>query len=125
MSYKKISYFISNFNNSICLNRKYILCPFSGYLMLIISKLKIIGILKSFIKKGDKILISYNYKNWYRNCYRKISIISKSSNKFFLNKKNFYKYKNNLLLVTTNLGILTYEECLKKNVGGEIILNIL
>ncbi|MGX7576533.1 30S ribosomal protein S8 [Candidatus Vidania fulgoroideorum] len=124
MSYKKISYLVSNFNNSISINKKYFLSPLSNFLISIVLKLKNLDIIKSFKIKNNKLLCYYNYKNWILKGYEKIKIISKVGKKLYLKNKNIIFYKKKLLILTTNLGILTTKECLEKKIGGEVILNI-
>lgn len=57
-------------------------------------------------------------------CIQSVKIVSKPSFKFCYSLKQIWKLKLNrsLLIITTNKGIFSYEECKKYNLGGEPII---
>ncbi|MGX7576955.1 30S ribosomal protein S8 [Candidatus Vidania fulgoroideorum] len=119
MSHLLLSNFICCFNNSYKIKKKVFKVKFSKYLIKIIKKLIFLKILKKFFVKKYiiNVLINYNYKNVF------LKIISKSSLRKFIKLKEI---KNDLYfsLISTNKGILTCKEAIKKNIGGEHILYI-
>ncbi|MGX7582855.1 hypothetical protein ACWNYQ_00745 [Candidatus Vidania fulgoroideorum] len=124
MSYKKVSYLVSNFNNSIIMMRKYFIISKSNYIISIIDKLEKINILSSYIIKSKFLICYYNYNYFNKFGYIKLLQFSKVSNKNIINKKNFKNYINKNILLNTNKGILTFKEYISKKTGGEVIIMI-
>ena len=67
------------------------------------------------------------YKN--NSVVNSLKVISKPSKRIYFSKEEIIQWKNqnnkfDVLLISTNRGILTHQEALNLNLGGEILISI-
>ena len=82
------------------------------------------GYINEYEIKNQRILISLKYANG-SPIIKALDVITTPRKKVFINAwhlKN--KYQQSFVLVSTTKGIITKEECIKKNLGGLILLRI-
>jgi ribosomal protein S8 len=75
-----------------------------------------------------KVFLNFFKADPYKKAIDNIAIISRPSKRVYVDVKNLKKSTlfrtMRLVLISSNLGLLTLEDALKKNVGGEVVLGI-
>ncbi|MFA6050589.1 MAG: 30S ribosomal protein S8 [Candidatus Paceibacterota bacterium] len=103
--------------------------PYSKLIEAILSLLEKEGYIKSFAKKGKKIIKSIDVELAYEDGKSKIEgveRISKLSKRTYAGVAGMRPVRSGygLLVVSTPKGILTSQEAKKANVGGEVLFKI-
>lgn len=103
--------------------------PYSKYKEAILAALEKEGFIKSFSKKGKKVIKSLEVELAYENGKSKIegvSQISKNSRRVYYKSDDIHSVRNGygLLVVTTPKGIMTDRQARKEKVGGEALFKI-
>lgn len=84
-----------------------------------------LNIIKYVIKKNENIIIYLNFFKKNKSIF-KLKNMFKKTNVKIIKFKNLIKInkKNNILLLSTNKGLLTNYDAIKKKTGGILILHI-
>lgn len=94
----------------------------------ILQSKKYIKHIESVDASHKKVFLNFFKADPYKKPIDNICIISRPSKRIYLDVKNLKKSTflsgMRLVIVSSNLGLLTLEEALKHNVGGEVILGI-
>ena len=89
----------------------------------VLNKLEILGFIRGYSELDNKFIIFLKYYKSSMSISR-ISLISKPGRIVFFSYLNLLKlkdYKFRVVLISTNLGILTLEEALKFQIGGNLL----
>lgn len=78
------------------------------------------------ILNSNNILIFLKYTNTGSPAINSLQFLSKPSKRFYYSLKQLWKLDSSktFIILSTNQGLLTIEQCKKKNVGGEPLLII-
>ena len=114
--------FLSKLKNVSLIKKKIFVVKFNISFLPILNILYKEGLLLSYIKKNNNIVIYFNYFH-NTDSLKNLKIISSMAKSIYLNKINLSKIveKNKLLVFSTSKGILTSLECKKMGIGGKFI----
>lgn len=107
------------------LRKSVVVIEFSGIVFKILVILHKEGFISSFKRVENKFKVYLKYYNGYP-LIQNFKIYSTFSKKYYCTVEDLlmsYK-KIDFLLVSTSLGILTKEESIAKNIGGEVLVKI-
>lgn len=123
-----INQLIAILNHAIKSNKLFVNVPFHRSLIDVLNIFFSNGFIYGykFIKKKKKLLIQVKLKYFQNtNVFIKLKCISTNSDKIYWshNQLSFYlNYnKNNSYILSTNKGILSHQEAIKKKVGGLVL----
>jgi small subunit ribosomal protein S8 len=124
-----ISDFVTRINNALDRNKQSVLVPKTN----IISKILIVMEKEGFIighriknLKYLEVFLKY-FQN--KPVINNFNSISTPSRRVYLNKDNLIHWKNqnnsfDLLILSTNKGVLTHQDALLKRAGGEVLVSL-
>lgn len=91
-----------------------------------------IGIIRGYhiLPVENKIKVMLRYVQGSFGIFFKITQVSKSSKRVFVDIQGLYKLKeresgNNIYIISTPKGMMFDSECILKNMGGEVLLRII
>ena len=126
-----ISDFVARINNALGKNRKVALVPNTNTIRSLLDILESEGFIIGYQLEGPKsnnlkILLKYFQDKSVINTFR---IVSKPSRKVYFSKEDILQWKtqNNtfdLLILSTNKGVLTHQKALIQKTGGEVLVSI-
>ncbi len=120
---------ISQLKNAIRSNRSFILFPKNSFCLNFLKLLFAEGIISSVVElphsKLLKVKLKYDLKG--TACFRDIRTISSSSKMCYLSYVQLAKLEQGIgfFVVSTNNGLLTGHECIKRRVGGTVFCHII
>jgi small subunit ribosomal protein S8 len=109
--------------------KKYFVCPITNNNLKLVILLKKIGFIVGFNlftffnQRFIKVFLKHKHKS---SVLKNIRVVSRPSKKIYLQLDSIIKFNPNggILILHTNKGVLTHEQCKNLNVGGEPILFI-
>lgn len=122
--------FIAHVKNCIIAKLKFADFRHSNFIYRICDVLKADGYITEykefFDKEGKKfirVVLSYNHGV---SVIQDIHLVSKPSRRVYTQYKNIKPFRNGLglIIISTSLGVLSYREAIKRNVGGEVLCRI-
>ena len=126
-----ISDFVARINNAINKNKKDTFVNNTKTIRNLLDVLENEGFIVGYqttSPKKDKINVLLKYFQG-KSVINNFRVVSKPSRRVYLNKENIIQWKtqNNtfdLLILSTNKGVLTHQESLVKKTGGEVLVSI-
>ena len=120
--------FVARLNIAKDHHQKSIIISYSKIILILLKMFEELGIIRGFyILDQTKIEVYLKY-NKSKCVFSNIKIVSKPSRRIYVDIIKLIKYKNKyqgeILIMSTNEGVLFDLECIKRNIGGEIILRI-
>jgi small subunit ribosomal protein S8 len=117
-----IANLLSTFSNACAVHKLEVEIPFSSFKEQILATLQKEGIIKSFKKVayGPKEMLAVSLNDKYRT-YRRISTPGRRS---YAGASKLPRKYREIVIVSTPLGVMTVREAIKKNVGGEILMEV-
>ena len=125
----RISDLVARLNNAITRKKADLLVPNTKVTKNILNVLEDQGFIRGYQLNSDNSLI-INLKYYKNNSVvNSLKVISKPSKRIYFSKEEIIQWKNqnnkfDVLLISTNRGILTHQEALNLNLGGEILISI-
>lgn len=109
--------------NNILLNNNIFYIKNNKKILNILNILLKLNIIKFIIKKDKKLLIKLNLIKK-KNLFLKFRFLSKKYNNKSMKLKNLKKInvKNKIFLISTNKGIMTLNDSIKKKISGLVII---
>jgi len=130
MGFNALNKFLIKICNAQKSKKRVIVCVKTTIILKLTSVLKNEGFILGFthfeVNSKNFLKIFLKYTNFLPTI-SKIKIISKPSKRIFFDSKSITKFNVNitgLLLLHTNRGVLTHEQCKLLNIGGEVIVFI-
>ena len=120
---------ISKLKNAIRSNQSVIIFPKNLLCLMFLKLLFTEGLISNIVEipssKFLKIKLKYNSKG--RPCFKNIKIISSPSKICYLSYLQITKLEQGMgvFIVSTNQGLLTNHECLKRKIGGTVFCHIM
>jgi len=80
-------------------------------------------LIKTFLNTKIKVILRSLYN---KSVINSISIISKPSHKIFIRYNDLIRLSNkgSTLILSTKLGLLTHNDCIKKTIGGKALFSL-
>jgi len=125
----RISDLVARLNNAITRKKDSLLAPNTKATKNILNILEEQGFIRGYqIKDNNSLIINLKY---YKNnpVINSLKVISKPSRRIYFSKEEIIQWKNqsnkfDVLLISTNKGILTHQEALNLKLGGEVMISI-
>jgi small subunit ribosomal protein S8 len=125
----RISDLVARLNNAITRKKADLLVPNTKVTKNILNVLEDQGFIRGYqLKSNNSLIINLKY---YKNnsVVNSLKVVSKPSKRIYFSKEEIIQWKNqnnkfDVLLISTNRGILTHQEALNLNLGGEILISI-
>lgn len=119
--------FLIRIKNAYKARKKEITYPYSKLCYSVGKILEREGSIKSISKKKiddkDSLYIELMYKGR-KAAFRDVDLVSKPSIRIYVKRQKLMKRGGNLVIVSTNRGVMTDKEAQKAGVGGELICKI-
>jgi small subunit ribosomal protein S8 len=128
-NHKQTNYSVGDFliqiKNASMVDQKEINCQHSKLVYEVAKKLKELGFLEKVEKTDGELKISLSYHKK-EPVIMNIKIISRPGLRIYKSAQDLGEKKGpSIYILTTNKGILSHNEAIKKNIGGEVIVEIL
>jgi len=117
-----ISNLVTSINNKIALNKTELVVPYSRFRKEILNKLKEENVIANYEEINDEKYTQikiYLLKKPYR-----FAIISKPGRKIYAKYSEIPRKKRELIILSTSTGLLTAKQAIKKQIGGELIMEV-
>ena len=124
-----ISDFVTRINNALSRNKQSVLVPKTNTISRVLTVMEqegfIIGYKMENINYIEVFLKYFQDKPVINN----FNSVSTPSRRVYLNKENIIHWKNqnncfDLLILSTNKGVLTHQDALLKKAGGEVLVSL-
>lgn len=121
---------LTRIKNAIMAEKKEVPVPLSKIKLEITNVLKREGYINGYkVDKAQfpaKILIDLKYKNNKKNVIENVKRVSKPGRRIYAGVDNIPKVLGGLgiSVLSTSKGVMTGKECMKNNVGGEVLLYV-
>lgn len=127
--YKPVNYPVGDFlikiKNAALVNKKQISYPYSKLVYAVSQKLIDLGFLDKVEKEDNELMISLKYHKK-EPIIMSIKLVSRPGLRIYKSAQELDDKKGpSVYIVTTNKGVLSDAEAVKKNIGGEVIAEIL
>lgn len=127
--YKPVNYPVGDFlikiKNAALVNHKEVVYQHSKLVYEVAKKLVELKFLEKVERKDDELFLSLMYHKR-EPILMNIKLVSKPGLRIYQNVRELENKKGpSVYIVTTNKGILSHMEAIKKNLGGEVIAEIL
>ena len=124
-----IADFVARLNIAKSQHMKSIIISYSKIILTLLKMFEDLGIIRGyFVLDQYKIEVYLKY-NQSKSVFSNIKIVSKPSRRVYVDmiklKKFKNKYEGEILIMSTNEGYLFDLECIRRNIGGEIVLRII
>lgn len=124
-----ISDFVTRINNALKKNKKFVIVPKANIIKRLLNVMENEGFIvgyKIYNENDLKVYLKY-FQN--KPVINNFNSISKPSRRVYFNKENIIQWKNqnnsfDLLILSTNKGVLTHQEALLKQAGGEVLVSL-
>lgn len=120
-----LSYLFSNIINNSIIKKDFIKQPKTVKNLEILKIFSRLGLIKNFEINNNQIVIYFKYYN-NQAIIKNIKQISKPSKRCYITFNELDKKitETNIFIISTNKGLLTYQEAKHRKLGGEIICEI-
>ena len=117
--------FLIKLKNAKLIDRKEIFYPSNKLVYEVAKKLKDLGFLETVEKEDGKMKVSLSYHKK-EPVVISIKLVSRPGLRIYKSVRELEEKKGpSIYILTTNKGILSHKEAIKKNIGGEVIAEIL
>lgn len=118
-----IANLLSTFSNACAVEKYTVKIPFSTFKEKILTTLQSEKIIQSFKKEneGAKVSLVVELNPRYRT-YRRLS---KPGRRYYAGASKLPRKYREIVIVSTPLGVMTVRNAIKKNIGGEVLMEVL
>ena len=124
-----ISDFVTRINNALRKNKRSVLVTKANIITKIVTVMEKEGFIIGYKIKDQRSLEVFLKYFHDKPVINNFSSISRPSRRVYLNKENIIHWKNpnnsfDLLILSTNKGVLTHQDALLKQTGGEVLVSL-
>jgi len=124
-----ISDFVTRINNALDRNKQSVLVPKTNLISKLLTVMETEGFIIGYRKKDLNCLEVFLKYFQDKPVINNFSSVSTPSRRVYLNKENIIHWKNqnnsfDLLILSTNKGVLTHQDALLKKAGGEVLVSL-
>lgn len=128
-SYKPTNYSVGDFlirvKNAMLVNQKEVKCPQNKIVSEVAKKLEQLGFLEKVERADGELVVSLAYHKK-EPVIIDVKLVSKPGLRVYKSAQDLRDKKGpSVYILTTSKGILSHKEAIKKNIGGEVIAEIL
>ena len=124
-----ISDFVTRINNALSRNKQSVLVPKTNTISRVLTVMEQEGFIIGYKMENTNYIEVFLKYFQDKPVINNFSSVSTPSRRVYLNKENIIHWKNqnncfDLLILSTNKGVLTHQDALLKKAGGEVLVSL-